>query len=174
MPYTKVSVLKTDPNAGRPVAFRDKVILFDMDDVDVFPARDDKGVLIAGNLTLKAGAVALEMYVTPKSLKFGSAVEGDFDKKGYIQTLEFEHPGDTLEFNEFAENGVNTNWGAIVERYDGTGARLLGTPGCPLQFEGEQQNDSEAVTNMVKFTSVIRGPRIANYAGTHPTLDTDP
>ncbi|HAH24914.1 MAG TPA: hypothetical protein DCL77_14370 [Prolixibacteraceae bacterium] len=172
MSFVKVSILKKNDNAGRPESFKDKVVLIDVEDILLFPARDAKGVLIATDITLKVGASAIEIYVTPKTLKIGNKSEGEADKKGYIQSLELEHPGDELEYNEFAENCTNKNFVAIVSRWDGTRKRLLGTPGCPLQFSDEGKNDSEAVTNVVKFESLIRGPRIAHYTGEIPVLDT--
>lgn len=172
MSFVKVSVLKTSDNAGRPISFKDKVVLIEVDDILTFPVRDAKGVLMATNVTLKAGRTAIQMYATPKTLKANNKAEGDPDKKGYIQSLEFEHPGDELAYNEFAENCINKNFIAIIGKFDGTGKRLLGTPGCPLQFSDEGKNDSDAVTNTVKFDSLIRGPRIAHYTGTTPTLDS--
>jgi hypothetical protein len=172
MTFSKVSVLKKIDNAGRPVSFKDKVVLIEVDDIATFPDRDAKGILIAGDIVLKAGKTAILMYATPKTLKAYNTSEGDPDKKGYLQHLEFEHPGDELEYNEFAENCVNKNFVAIASKFDGTNMRVLGTPGCPLQFSDEGKNDSEAVTNTVKFESLLRGPRIAHYSGEIPTLDT--
>lgn len=171
MAFVKVSVLKKVDNAGRPVSFRNRVILMEDSDILTFPARDDKGVLIAADIVLKPGRTAMEMYVTPKTLKVYNTPEGDPDKKGYVQHLEFEHPGDELEYNEFAENCINRNFVAIVQRFDGTKARIVGSPGCWLQFSDEGQNDSEAVTNVVKFESLLRGPRIAHYTGAMPAVD---
>lgn len=173
MSYTMVSVLKTNVNAGRPVSFNNNIILFDWDDVPTDPARDASGVLITGDLTLDVGAVAIEMYAIPKTIKVYDVSEGDPDKKGFIQHLEFEHPGDELAYSEFCENSINKNWGAIVRVCDGSRTRLLGSKCCPLQFTHEQQSDSEAVTNMVKFESMLRGPKIAHYTGGIPTLDSD-
>jgi len=175
MAFSKVSVLKstTNMNPGRPTSFKTKVILFEWDDVLTVPARDANGILIATDLVMKPGYPAIEMYVTPKTLKAYDTSEGDPDKKGYIQHLEFEHPGDELAYAEFAENMINRNLGAIIQKCDGSDKRLLGTPCCPLQFQHEGQNDSEAVTNMVKFESLLRGPKVAHYNGALPTLDSD-
>lgn len=181
MAYTMVNVLKKNLNAGRPTSFKDRIILFKWDDVDVVPERDDSGVLIPAlidaqpnDLVMKAGKYAIEMYVTPKTLKVYDTSEGDPDKKGFIQHLEFEHPGNELEYDEFVENSINANFGAIVETCDGKKTRFLGTKCCPLQFTHEGQNDSEAVTNMVKFESLVRGPKIAHYEGTLPEVYEDP
>jgi hypothetical protein len=171
MAYSMVSVLKTSANAGRPVAFNNNIILFRWEDVQTNPARDASGILITGDLVLEAGATAIAMYATPKTIKVYDTSEGDPDKKGFIQHLEFEHPGDELAYAEFAENSINVNFGAIVRVCDGTKVRLLGSPCCPLQFSHEGQSDSEAVTNVVKFESLLRGPKIAHYSGAIPELE---
>jgi hypothetical protein len=177
MGYSMVNVLKTNSNAGRPVSFKDRIILFRWDDVDTVPERDASGVLYpaliegeANDLVMKTGKTAIEMYVTPKTLKVYDTSEGDPDKKGFIQHLEFEHPGDELEYAEFAENAINENFGAIIQTCDGSRSRLLGTPCCPIQFSHEGQNDSDAVTNMVKFESLLRGPKIGHYDGDLPDI----
>ncbi len=171
MSYSLVSVRKSNVNAGRPVSFNNHIILFRWDDVVADPTRDASGVLITGDLQLEAGATAIEIYATPKTMKVYDVSEGDPDKKGYIQHLEFEHPGDELAYAEFAENAINENWGAIVRVCDGSRTRLLGTKCSPLQFAHEQQSDSEAVTNMLKFESMLRGPKIAHYTGAIPEIE---
>ncbi len=173
MAYAMVSVTKSNVNAGRPVSFNNNIILFKWTDVDTMPDRDASGVLITGDLVLKAGATAIEIYATPKTVKVYDTSEGDPDKKGFIQHLEFEHPGDEQGYAEFAENAINENFGALVRTCDGSKVRLLGSECCPLQFIHEGQNDSEAVTNVVKFESMLRGPKIAHYSGAIPTLDSD-
>ena len=172
MPFVKVSVLKKTDNPGRPVAQKDRIVLFEWDDVETIPARDANGVKITGDIILKAGKTAMEIYATPKTMKAWDVSSGDPDKKGFIHHLEFEHPGDELEYAEFAENCMNKNFGAIVQKWDGTRKRVLGSPGCPMQFQHEGKNDSEAVTNMVKFESFFPDQKIAHYEGAIPTLDS--
>lgn len=172
MAYSMVSVRKTTSNQGRPVSFDNYIVLFKWDDVLTSPDRDDKGVLITGDLVMEPGKTAIEIYAIPKTVKVYDTSEGDPDKKGFIQHLEFEHPGDSQAYAEFAENAINENFGAIVQTCDGNSTRLLGSSCCPLQFIHEGQNDSEAVTNMVKFESMYRGPKIAHYSGAIPELDS--
>jgi len=173
--YTLVSVGKGGANPGRPVGKRDQIILFNWDDVDtdLMPARDTGGVRITGDIVFLANKYAVEVYVTPSSLNFFNTGEGDADAKGFIQTLEFEKPGDALAFDEFLENNINSNLGAIIRFCDGRTPRLLGTPCVPLQMQPEGQNNNEA--NKVKITlkSTLPGPVIAHYAGAEPPLDTD-
>lgn len=172
MGFVKVSVLKANANAGRPVAQKDRIVLFSWDDVDItqMPSRDASGVVITGDIVMKPGKYAIEIYATPKTMKAYDKSSGDPDKKGFIHYLEFEHPGDEKEYAEFAENWLNENCGAITQKWDATRKRLLGSPGCPMQFQHEGKNDSEAVTNMVKFESFFPDAKIAHYEGAIPTL----
>lgn len=172
MGFVKVNVLKATANAGRPVAHKDRIVLFDWEDVDIsqMPARNAGGVLITGNIVMKPGKYAIEIYATPKTVKPTDKSSGDPDKKGFIHSLEFEHPGDELTYAEFVENWLNVNTGAIVQKWDGSQKRLLGSPGCPMQLQHEGKNDSDAVTNMVKFESFFPDSKIAHYDGAIPTL----
>lgn len=172
--YTLVSVGKGGNNPGRPVGKRNQIILFNWEDVDVdlMPARDTGGVRITGDLVFLPNKYAIELYVTPSSVNFFDTGEGDADAKGFIQTLEFEKPGDALAFSEFLENNINSNIGAIIRFCDGRTPRLLGTPCVPLQFTSEGQNNNEANKTKITLKSILPGPVIAHYAGAEPPLDT--
>jgi hypothetical protein len=172
MGFVKVSVLKANANAGRPIAHKDRIVVFDWEDVDIsqMPNRGQDGVTISGNIEMKPGKYAIEIYATPKTVKASCKSSGDPDKKGFIHSLEFEHPGDEIAYASFAENWLNVNCGAIVQKWDGSQKRLFGSPGCPMQFQHEGKNDSEAVTNMVKFESFYPDSIIAHYEGAIPTL----
>ena len=173
--YTPVSVPKSGSNPGRPKGKSPNLILFRMSDVDNFPTRDENGVRSADgqNLTFKAGASAIAVYATPSTIKRNEAGEGDPGAKGWIQKVEFEHPGDELAFEEWKENNINENLGALTYRCDGTGKKIHGTPCTPLQFEVEETDDNEALKSKITLKSVMRGPKSMVYNGDLPALDTD-
>lgn len=166
-----VSVIKVK-NSGRPTLFRSKVMLFKMSDVKTWPSVDAKGVLASDDLELNVGANAIEIDVVSKTLKVYHTVEGDADKKGNIHNVEFEHPGSELEFEEFVEEWLNEDCGAILMNHDLTNARLAGTPGNPLQLTVEDQNDSDGNSNTLKFASLLRGARMIKYEGVLPPIDS--
>jgi hypothetical protein len=171
--FALASVPKSGSNPGRPRGKNSQIIIFKWDDVLTNPERDANGVKIAGNLVLNSGAHAIEIYATPSTIKINQTNEGDPDAKGFIQSLVFEHPGDELTLMEFLENNVNENLGCIVrEKAGATFAKLLGTPVEPLQFDVEGQDDNEALKSTITLKSVMRGPVIAHYFGTMPTLDS--
>jgi len=173
--YTFVSVPKESDNPGRPVGKNDMLIVFRWSDIDVdnMPTRDSGGVRISGNLVFLINKTAVEVYMTPSTVNCWNQSTGDTDKKGFIQNLEGEIPGDGLSISEFLENNVNQNLGAIVRFCDGRTPRLFGTPCVPLQFEVEGQNNNEANFSKLTLKSVLPGPVIAHYAGTIPAIDTD-
>lgn len=171
--YTLASVSKIGSNPGRPTGKNYNLIIFRWDDVITLPERDAGGIKIAGDLVLKAGAYAIQIYVTPSSIKISQTNEGDPDAKGYIQSLECAHPGDNQTLEEFLENNVNENLGAIVrEKSSVLFCKLLGTDVEPLQFNVESMDDNENKKSTITLKSILRGPRIAHYYGAIPTLDT--
>jgi hypothetical protein len=173
--YTFVSVPKDGANPGRPVGKNDQLIVFRWRDVDVdaMPARDTNGVRITGNLVFLAGRSAVELYITPSTINAFNQSTGDPDKKGFIQNFEGEIPGDGLALNEFLENNVNENLGAILRYCDGRTPRLFGTPCVPLQFEVEGTGNNEMTINKLTMKSILPGPVIAHYSGAIPAIDTD-
>ncbi|MFV0376897.1 MAG: hypothetical protein ACK5JD_06285 [Mangrovibacterium sp.] len=175
MGYTPVSVPKSGANPGRPKGKDSNIIIFRMDDVLNFPNRDANGVQseVGQNLTFKAGFSAIAVYATPSSIKRYDTGEGDPDAKGWLQNLEFEHPGDELAFEEWKENNINENLGACSFRRGFTNAKIHGTIEEPLQFEVEEQDDKDGLKTTVKLKSVMRGPKSMIYQGEKPTLDTD-
>jgi hypothetical protein len=175
MAYTAVSVPKTGANPGRPQGKDPNIILFRTDDVLNFPTRDENGVKSAAgqNLTFKAGKSAIAVYATPSTIKRYDTGEGDPDAKGWINNLEFEHPGDEIAFEEWKENNINENLGALSFRRGFTSVKLHGTIEEPLQFTVEEQDDKEGLKSTVKLASLMRGPKSMVYLGEKPRLDTD-
>jgi len=173
--YTPVSVPKTGVNPGRPKGKDPNIIIVRTDDVLNFPTRDANGVKsgVGQNLTLVPGAAAIAIYATPSTIKRFDSIEGDPDAKGWLQNLEFEHPGDEVGFDEWKENNVNINLCALSFRRNFTDVKLHGTIEEPLQFEVEEQDDKDGLKSTIKLKSVMRGPKSMVYIGTKPTLDTD-
>ncbi len=171
--YAMVSVPKGGTNIGKPSPKQDKIILFRWSDV-VAPVRDINGILIATDLTLNVGAVAIAMYATKGTISFKQTPEGDVDAKAWLQELSFDHPGNSLLIDEFLENNLNEYLGALILPYDATADKTLcGAPEAPLQIEPESMDNKDGNKTSMVVKSVMRGPRAAHYQGVIPTLDTD-
>lgn len=175
MAYTAVSVPKNGANPGRPKGKDENIIICRTDEIDGFPTRDENGVKSAADshLTLLSGKNAIAIYATPSTIKRYDTPEGEPDAKGWIQNLEFEHPGAEIALQEFLENNINENLVALSFRRGFTDAKLHGTPEEPLQFEVEEQDDNEALKTTIRLKSVMRGPKSMVYIGDKPALDTD-
>jgi len=175
MTYVPVSVPKTGANPGRPKGKDENIIIVRTKDILNFPARDANGVQSdAGeNLTLIPGAAAIAVYGTPSTIKRYDTGEGDPDAKGWIQNLEFEHPGDEVTLEEWKENNINENLVALSFRRGFTSVKVHGTIEEPLQFEVEEQDDKDGLKTTIKLKSVMRGPKSMVYLGEKPALDTD-
>ena len=67
----------------------DQLILIDVDDIASFPNREDDGVNISSSnaLTLKTGAKAIAIYMTPGTTEVTSNSEGDADEQGFTPTI---------------------------------------------------------------------------------------
>lgn len=172
MSYVKLSVAKPGSNQGVGGNKKDKITVFDFDDVlNPFPARDSKGIVIDGNINFKSGAYAVSVYATLHTIKSNPKSEGDPDNKGTMQSVAFEHPGDELAILEFRSNWQNSNVGIVVERCSDGRKMLYGSPCSPLQMQWEQTDDKDKNATMFTFTSSQKGPDVAVYNGTI-TLDS--
>lgn len=175
MAYIPVSVPKTGANPGRPKGKDENIIIIRTKDIETFPTRDANGVKNEANsvLVLKSDAKAIAIYATPSTIKRMDTIEGDPDGKGWICSLEFEHPGDEVIFQEWMENNVNENLVAVSSRRKFSDPRIHGTPEEPIQFEVEEQDDKDALRSTIKLKSIMRGPKSMRYTGPKPILDTD-
>ncbi len=171
MTYVKVSVAKPGSNLGVGGNKKAEIILFDMDDVLAYPARDGSGVVSTDNITFNPGAYMIKLYATQHTIEAGHKGEGDPDKKGVIQSVKFEHPGDENAILEFTANWMNRNIGIIIQRCSDTKKKLYGTPCAPLQMVYDAKDTKDTNHTEFTFTSSQKGPIVCDYQGS-TTFDT--
>jgi hypothetical protein len=156
--YNFVSVPKSSSNAGRPTGKKSYIVLFRWDDVTEY-SRDDKNVRVNA-FSFKKDKKPVAIYATDRTINAYHTSEGDSDAKGFIQHVDFEHPGSEPEVEEFFENNINENLGAIVVNCN-AGAndlcKIAGTPCQPLQITVNSQDNNEANKNTVQMASSVRG-----------------
>ena len=165
MTYVKVNVAKPGQNLGIGGNKKAEIIIFDMDDVLSFPARDDNGHISTDDITFKPGAYMIKLYATQHTIEAGHKGEGDPDKKGYLQNVKFEHPGSLPEIFEFDANWLNRNCGIIIQRCSDTQKMLYGTPCAPMQMVSEKVDNKDTDHTMFTFASTQKGPIECNYQG---------
>ena len=137
-----VSVPKASNNQGAPQAKKNIVIIFDFDKVTTY-TRDEKDVRVTA-FAMKQGETPIGLFVDEATINGGDAVEGDAYARGFIQHLNFQHPGADLAFAEFKAANVNANLGAITIPCDptATDAKIYGTPCAPLKMQKADEVDT--------------------------------
>lgn len=163
--YSMVSVPKQSNNQGAPDAKKNIVILFDFDKVATY-TRDAKDIVVTA-FTLASPASPIGLFVNESTIDGGDAVEGDDYARGFIQHLNFQHPGIDLAFAEFKANNVNSNLGAIVISCNpsATTAKIYGTPCAPLKMQKADEVDTnEARRQDVELKSSQRSAPVGIIA----------
>ncbi|KAA6324367.1 hypothetical protein EZS27_026296 [termite gut metagenome] len=165
--YTFASVPKHSSNAGRATGKKSYIVFFRFDDIIEYE-RDEKGVRVTA-LTFAADKKPIAVYGTNSTIKVYQTSEGDDDARGYIQHLDFDHPGTAIEIEEFENNNINENLGAITFECDGADAdcKIVGTPCQPLKMiKADSQDDKDAKKHTLNFATSLRGPVVGRISKT--------
>ncbi|MHC1707498.1 MAG: hypothetical protein AB9842_08250 [Bacteroidales bacterium] len=171
MSYVKTNVLK--PSAAMPGNggnLKDKIVVFDWDDVTGGYQRDASGIQMDGPLVFSSGAYAVQIYATQDTIKCSAESQGDTDAEGVIQTVEFTHPGNSREIKEFRNNWLGRSVGIMVEKCSDGSKTLYGAPCSALRLAFKSEHDKDKNNATFTFKSGQKGPDIAEYGGTI-TLD---
>lgn len=161
--YSMVSVPKKTPNAGRPSGKKSFIVLFLWKDVKKY-TRDEKGVRVS-EFEMMTGKKPVAVYATDSTINIYHTSEGEDDARGFIHHVDFEHPGTGLELDEFVNNNINEDMGAVVFGCSGDDAKIAGTPCTPLKMaKADSQDDKEANKNTINLASSLRGGTIGHIA----------
>jgi hypothetical protein len=165
--YVKVNVSKPQKlSPGKGGDKKDRIILVDADDLLTPASRDSKGIVIAGNHIFKAGAFAIQIYVTQNSVSGTPKSEGEIDSEGIIQELIFAHPGSSKEIRELRANWLQRNIIAFVEKCTDGSIDQYGDLCAPLRMAFEAPDTNEMNRTTFTLTSALKGPDVAIYEGT--------
>jgi len=153
--------------AGAPNPKKGAVNIIYADDVDYFPPRDENGILMVGNIVLKANAKVYTVYHTPTTQKGSHTTEGDEDAEQIKQKFEGSVPGDELEVNEFEQNALGQGFIILYGTSCGSNSnKCLGTPCNPMKLKGEFTDDKDGVKRMFTFEQLQGGRQLAGiYTG---------
>ncbi len=161
--YQFSSVPKKESNAGRPKGKKSYIILFRWDDVAKY-SRDAKGVKVI-EFEMSAGKKPIAVYATDSTINIYHTSEGEDDARGLIHHVDYEHPGTGLEHDEFVNNNLNENLGAIVFGCSGDNAKIAGTPCTPLKMtKADSQDNKDGDKNTINLASTLRGGTIGHIA----------
>lgn len=161
--YSMISVPRKNNNAGRASGKKSYIIIFRWDDVKTF-AKDEKGVKVTA-FEFQEGKKPVAVYATDSTINIYHTAEGDDDARGFIHHVDFDHPGSEVEWDEFVNNNVNENLGAIVINCSGDDCKIAGTPCTPLKMStAEGQDNNEANKTTVNLASSLRGDTLGRIA----------
>lgn len=172
--YAMVSVPKAGANAGRPKGKRKYVILFRWADVKEYK-RDEKGVKVTG-FSMQETKKPIGMYATGSTISCYHTSEGEDDARGFIHHVDYETPGNTVEVDEFINNNINEELGAIViDCASDAEVKIAGTPCCPLMItKADSQDNKEGCKTILNLASSVRGDAIGHMAKTLiPATDSE-
>lgn len=165
--YVKTTVNKPDGMPGKGIQARDKIIIYDIDDIASMPQRDAAGVVINSSIVMKPGKYAVAVYCTPGTVEVTSNSDGDPDAKGFTPSVKFSHPGNKQAIREFKANWLDKNCVVVVEYCNGQDSDLIGSPCNPAQLAVEYSGTKDANSSTLTFEQVSRGDDVAIYKGTN-------
>ena len=161
--YQFVSVPKKTSNAGRPKGKKAYIVYFRWNDVKKYN-RDEKGVRVK-EFALADGKKPIAVYATDSTINIYHTSEGEDDARGFIHHVDYEHPGTEVEHDEFVNNNINEDLGAIVFGCSGDDAKIAGTPCTPLKLtKADSQDNKEGDKNTINLASSLRGATIGHIA----------
>ena len=135
-----------------------------------WPVRNAKGVLMVGDLVMKAGRKIISVYMTGVNQQPTYTSEGDVDKEQIMQKFEATHPGDELEAHEFYQNNLGEDLVIFYGNCSDNTKRVYGTPCAPLRVKGGFEDNKDGRGFNFNFEQ-IQGTRFvpAHFAGNLPT-----
>lgn len=161
--YSMISVPRKNNNAGRASGKKSYIIIFRWDDIKTF-SKDEKGVKVTA-FEFQEEKKPVAVYATDSTINIYHTAEGDDDARGFIHHVDFDHPGSEVEWDEFVNNNVNENLGAIVINCSGDDCKIAGTPCTPLKMStAEGQDNNEANKTTVNLASSLRGDTLGRIA----------
>ncbi|ANW96736.1 hypothetical protein AXE80_10820 [Wenyingzhuangia fucanilytica] len=167
MAYISKNLNRPSKNsAGTREKFNTYVSFVPLDVIKKDPETDDNGVKTVEDLVLNAGEYAEKIYASPSSIKITKTSDGDEDAIGWTTGVEFSHPGDELEKNEFEQNRTNVP-GIIIVGFNQCGpnpfAKIIGDCSAPVYLKVEGQNDNEGTKSLFKFEQTVKSTSVPRF-----------
>lgn len=109
--------------------------LIHLPDIDYFPATNEKGVRLEGDIVLKDGRTMIPVYLTNPSQEYSYDTQGADDEKTFRVKFTGTHPGTELEALEFSKNLIEESFLVLIPSCDkNTPGKLLGQIENPMIF----------------------------------------
>jgi hypothetical protein len=167
--YIATNVAKPANSAGGGSPKNANVTIIAIKDIATLPARDSKGILIAGNIVLKAGAKAISVYMTASKIKAGYEADGDEDSQTFKHKFEGPHPGNSLAIKEFVQNWSGEPCIIIDSSCSDDFKTIYGTRCAPLYLKPSGKDENDSREHMLVFEAFAKTTHLpAHYTGAIP------
>jgi hypothetical protein len=165
------SVNKTYLGSAAPNPKDPNLLIFRVDDVKTFPARDANGIRSVSDLILNENAKGIGIYCTP--ITRADAGDGEYPSRGFIATITGTAPGDRLALNEIVQNLSNEDVVIITKGCESDlDTRFHGSKCAPLSLSVEETDSNEGTSKVFTFTQVIRYKyKSMHYSGAIPAIE---
>lgn len=151
---------------GKP-GLKNIIRLASLADVATFPDVPAGTYVLADDITFNASKGFRPIEVTLDTSAITPRVEGERDSKSYNNELKFMLPNLSAEGFEFLDVVANNHMIALVEDFNGK-KFLLGRPGCPVEFDTNDNGSGDTNTSQRGMNITMRSTRYSplEYTGT--------
>ena len=165
---------KKKGSGGPSIKSRFAYLLF-IDDIDLFPTINEKGVRLEGDIVLKEDCTMMPLYLTSTSQEFSYDTLGDDDEKSYLVKFSGNHPGTELEALEFAKNMIEQPFLVLIPSCNESEPwKLLGEISNPLIFTSSHKAGKDSSKFTFNFEQRIGSEFIYfSYGGIVETVDCE-
>lgn len=161
----RVNVVKPANNSGLPSVKYGYLYVALADDVALFPAIDQSGVVTIGDIVLKENARFDILYLTPSKQKINTDTTGELESRGFIQKIAGSHPGDDIHVNSFLKHKLNEPLIIVAEICGAAYRKILGSPGNPMYLSGNFKDDSSDKLWEISFEKAFADETPVLYYG---------
>lgn len=142
------------PGAGAATPKDPNVAIIKTKDVLTWPVRNNSGVLMVGDFTMKPGKAAIYVYMTGVNQAPTYETDGEVDMEGIMQKFIATHPGDTLEAHEFFQNNLGEDLIVIYGSCSDDGKRVYGTKCSPMRLKNTFKSDKDGNQHSFSFEQI--------------------
>ena len=165
--YLKLNNVPKTSNGS--AAAKTDIIVIDVDDVLVFPPRDNGKIEHVGDITMKPGTSGIIVYSTKSKTEASYTTEGDEDAQSVKQTFKIQHPGEDIPVMEFVANWTGRNVIVLSKSCSDTVYKVSGTKCAPLQLKAEGVDNNDSRHTMITFEAFAKSEYYpGKYSGTVP------
>lgn len=156
--YDFVNVPQGGPGVGAAKTKDPNVHIIRAEDLQTYPVRDSKGVLMLGAFVPKSGKNFVSVYMTGVNQDENYETSGEVDAEQIMQKLIATHPGDELEAHEFYQNNLGVDLIVVTGSCASSRKTVFGTKCSPMRLKNNWQANKDKTGHTFTFEQ-IQGTR---------------